>query len=221
LRSSARCWRSSRWSCCCWKVHRCAQACWRCCHPSRAAWCLRIATDIRRAIVRYVFGDLLASVLAGVVTWPRAAFFPLLWALWVALVDFLPQVGGALAGIPTVLFAALRSPMDAIVLAVVFLAYEQPENHVLNPIVMSRTVRTSPLLIFVSVLSTASIGSWVEGAVGAFVAALLASRRKQPSRSWCGRSGSSRRLTQARSKSHRGSSGEIREHVGVDGVDAR
>jgi predicted PurR-regulated permease PerM len=31
--------------------------------------------------------------------------FPLLWGLWVALVDFLPMIGGALAGIPTVLFA--------------------------------------------------------------------------------------------------------------------
>ncbi len=37
--------------------------------------------------------------------------FPFLWGLWVALVDFLPMIGGALAGIPTVLFAlATASP---------------------------------------------------------------------------------------------------------------
>ena len=35
--------------------------------------------------------------------------FPLLWALWVALVDFLPMIGGALAGIPVVIFAAFQS----------------------------------------------------------------------------------------------------------------
>ena len=35
--------------------------------------------------------------------------FPFLWALWVALVDFLPMIGGALAGIPVVLFALTQS----------------------------------------------------------------------------------------------------------------
>jgi predicted PurR-regulated permease PerM len=94
--------------------------------------------------------------------------------VWVALVDFLPQVGGALAGIPTVLFAAMESLTDAAILAAVFIACQQLENHVLNPLVMSRTVRTRPLLIFVSVLVGASLGAAIGGASGAFFAALLA-----------------------------------------------
>ena len=73
--------------------------------------------------------------------------FPLLWALWVALVDFLPMVGGALAGIPTVLFATAHSLTDGIVMAAVFVAYQQLENHVLNPLIMSRTVKVNPLLV--------------------------------------------------------------------------
>jgi predicted PurR-regulated permease PerM len=100
--------------------------------------------------------------------------FPLLWALWVGLVDFLPQVGGALAGIPTVLFATLQSLTAVIVVAVVFVCYQQLENHFLNPAIMSRTVRTSPLLIFLAVLVGGSIGSWVGGAFGALAAALIA-----------------------------------------------
>jgi predicted PurR-regulated permease PerM len=54
------------------------------------------------------------------------------------------------------------------------LAYTQIENHILNPVVMSRTVRVNPLLVFVSVLVGAEIGAWVGGAFGGFVAALLA-----------------------------------------------
>jgi len=100
--------------------------------------------------------------------------FPFLWALWVALVDFLPMIGGALAGIPTILFAAAHSLAAGIVTLVVFLVYTQFENHVLNPVVMSRTVRVNPLLVLVSILVGASIGSWVGGIFGAFVAALLA-----------------------------------------------
>ncbi len=101
--------------------------------------------------------------------------FPLLWGLWVALVDFLPMIGGALAGVPTVLFAFLARGLTAgIVTAVVFAVYTQTENHVLDPVVMSKTVRISPLLVFIAVLAGASIGSLIGGIFGGFVAALLA-----------------------------------------------
>ena len=146
--------------------------------PRSAAWCERVGTEMRQAVVGYVFGDLLTSLIAGVVVgitmWVLGLPFPLLWAVWVALVDFLPQIGGALAGIPTVLFAAMESLTDAAILAAVFIAYQQLENHVLNPLVMSRTVRTSPLLIFLSVLVGGSLGAAIGGASGAFFAALLA-----------------------------------------------
>jgi hypothetical protein len=81
----------------------------------------------------------------------------------VALVDFLPMVGGALAGIPTVLFALGHSLTAGIVTAAVFIAYQQAENHLLNPVIMSRTVKVNPLLILVSVLIGTSIGDWVGG----------------------------------------------------------
>jgi predicted PurR-regulated permease PerM len=100
--------------------------------------------------------------------------FPLLWALWVALVDFIPVVGGALAGIPTVLFAAGHSLSAGIATLIVFLVYTLIENHVLNPIVMSRTVRINPLLVLLSILIGASIGSWIGSSFGAFVLAVVA-----------------------------------------------
>jgi hypothetical protein len=100
--------------------------------------------------------------------------YPFLWALWVALVDFLPMIGGALAGIPTVLFAAAHSLTAGIVTLVVFLVYTQVENHILNPVIMSRTVKINPLLVLLSILVAASIGSWIGGLFGGFVAALLA-----------------------------------------------
>jgi hypothetical protein len=84
------------------------------------------------------------------------------------------MIGGALAGIPTVLFATAHSLTAGIVTLVVFLAYTQFENHVLNPVVMSKTVQINPLLVLVSILVAASIGSWIGGLFGGFVAALLA-----------------------------------------------
>jgi predicted PurR-regulated permease PerM len=125
-----------------------------------------------------MLGNFATSVICGLTVFisllATGVPFPGLWALWVALVDFLPIIGGALAGIPVVLFAAASKGITAgIVVAVVFVVYTQIENHALNPVIMSKTVRISPLLVLLSVLVGASIGAWVGGIFGGFVAALL------------------------------------------------
>ena len=145
--------------------------------PERAAYYRRVAGEISQSATGYALGNLLTSLIAGVVVFVTLTVlgvpFPLLWALWVALVDFLPMVGGALAGIPTVLFALSQSLTAGIVTAAAFIAYQQIENHVLNPVVMSRTVNVNPLLVLLSLLVGTSIGDWVGGFFGSFVAALL------------------------------------------------
>jgi len=146
--------------------------------PERAATVTRLGAQVNRAVTGYMAGNLLTSLIAGTVVFVALFVvgvpFPFLWALWVALVDFLPMIGGALAGIPTVLFATAHSLTAGIVTLIVFLAYTQIENHVLNPVIMSRTVRINPLLVLISILVAASIGSWIGGFFGGFVAALLA-----------------------------------------------
>ena len=147
--------------------------------PGRQATVTRIAADVSGKVTGYMAGNLLTSVIAGTVVFVTLQVlgvpFPLLWGLWVALVDFLPMIGGALAGIPTVLFAFIAGGLTAgIVTAVVFAVYTQIENHVLNPVVMSKTVRINPLLVFIAVLAGASLGSLIGGIFGGFVAALLA-----------------------------------------------
>jgi len=146
--------------------------------PGQAAEVQAIASEVNRSVVGYMLGNFLTSVICGVVVLVDLAVlgvpFPGLWALWVALVDFLPMIGGALAGIPVVLFALTHGVTAGIVTAVVFVVYTQVENHVLNPVIMSKTVRISPLLVLIAVLVGASIGSWVGGLFGGFVAALLA-----------------------------------------------
>jgi predicted PurR-regulated permease PerM len=146
--------------------------------PDRAATVIRVAGDVNRAVTGYMLGNLLTSLIAGVVVFVTLLVlgvpFPFLWGLWVALVDFLPMIGGALAGIPTVIFAAFQSLTAGVVTLVVFLVYTQIENHILNPVVMSKTVRINPLLVLIAVLVSASLGSLVGGLFGGFVAALLA-----------------------------------------------
>jgi predicted PurR-regulated permease PerM len=146
--------------------------------PQRAERYSQIARTVNRSVTGYMFGNLLTSLTCGVVVFVTLLVlgvpFAILWALWVALVDFLPMIGGALAGIPTVLFAAAHSLVAGIVTLVVFLVYTQVENHLLNPVVMSRTVRVNPLLVVIAILVGASLGAWLGGIAGGFVAALIA-----------------------------------------------
>jgi predicted PurR-regulated permease PerM len=146
--------------------------------PARAARVSRVSTLVRKSATGYVLGNALTSLAAGLVVLVTLLImgvpFAFLWALWVALVDFLPVIGAALAGIPTVLFAFGHSPTAGIVTAVVFIVYTQVENHALNPIVMSRTAKINPLTVLVAVLVGAEIGSWVGGLFGGFIGVLLA-----------------------------------------------
>ncbi len=139
--------------------------------PDRAKRYSRIAREVNQSVTGYMLGNFATSVIAGLVVLATLLLlgvpFPFLWALWVALVDFLPMIGGALAGIPVVLFGLTHSVSAGLITAVVFLVYTQVENHVLNPVIMSRTVRINPLLVLVSILFGASLGSWIGPLAGA------------------------------------------------------
>jgi len=138
--------------------------------PAHARRARRILDDVAKSVTGYVIGNFATSVIAGVIC-GSALFilgvpFAVVFGVWVALVDFIPLVGGLLAGVPTVAFAFLHSPTAGIVTLVVFLVYQQVENHALNPLIMSRTVKLNPLWVLLSVLA----GAELAGLVGALLA---------------------------------------------------
>ncbi len=75
----------------------------------RAEHLKQLGNEVSSSLSGFLVGDLITSVIAGVVIFITLELlgvpYPALWATWVGLVDFLPEVGGALAGIPTVCFA--------------------------------------------------------------------------------------------------------------------
>jgi predicted PurR-regulated permease PerM len=90
------------------------------------------------------------------------------------IVDLIPTVGGTLAAIPIVLFAANHSLTAGIVTLIVCAIYSQSELHVLMPFIASRTVRISGTLTFLAVLIGVAVGNLIDGPFGGFAAALLA-----------------------------------------------
>jgi predicted PurR-regulated permease PerM len=146
--------------------------------PAKSAWISRVGAEVSKVSLGYMLGSGIMSLAAGFVIFITlicvSVPFALLFGIWVALVDFLPQIGGALAGIPVVLFALIHSVSAGVVTLVVFMIYTQLENHVLRPIIMSRSVKINALTVFVAILFGAEVGSWVAGDFGGLIGVLLA-----------------------------------------------
>jgi predicted PurR-regulated permease PerM len=138
--------------------------------PERAVQVRRIGQDAARAVTGYMAGNLLISVIAGLVTWIFLTIVGVPFAgvlgLWVGFADLLPLVGATIGAIPTILIAFLTSTGAGIAVVVMYIVYQQVENHVLQPLVMSRTVHLNPLGVLLSVL----VGVELAGFVGALLA---------------------------------------------------
>jgi predicted PurR-regulated permease PerM len=129
-----------------------------------------VGRDCAQAVTGYVFGNLAISFIAGGV-----AYFSLLGlgvpfagvlGLWVGFADLIPLVGATLGAIPTVGVAFLHSITAGIVMAIVFIVYQQFENHVLQPVIMAKTVQLNQLFVLVAALT----GVELFGLVGALLA---------------------------------------------------
>ncbi len=145
--------------------------------PARGERFMRVYYEASHSVTGYVFGDALTSIIAGVVIFVTLIIvgvpYAALLGVWVALVDLLPLVGGLLAGVPVAVFALIHSVPAFVVVVIVFIAYQQVENHVLNPVIMSRTVRLNPLWVLLSVLIAATLGARISPGLGTFVGALI------------------------------------------------
>ena len=145
--------------------------------PEKRESLMRVRHRLVRAITGYVLGNLATSVIAGVVVYLALIIlgvpFAIVLAVWVALVDLLPLVGGLLAGVITVVFALLHSLVAGVVMAIIFVVYQQIENHILNPLVMARAVRLNTLWVLISVLVGADLLGFIGALIGIPAAATI------------------------------------------------
>jgi len=136
-------------------------------HRERAQ---RIGRLAYATVGRYVAGSLLVACVAGIATLIaglilRVPLAPLV-AVWVAIFDLVPQIGGAAGGIPFVLLGLTRGAGTAAACAIFFVLYLQFENHVLSPLIVGRAVSLSPL----ATMTAALVGVSAGGVVGALLA---------------------------------------------------
>ena len=129
-----------------------------------------VAVDCARAVTGYAMGNLLISLVAGTVTFIALSIlgvpFAGVLALFTAFADLIPLVGATLGAIPTIFVSFLHSTTAGIGMLIVYIIYQQFENHVLQVAIMSKTVHINQLVVLVSVL----IGVELLGFLGALLA---------------------------------------------------
>lgn len=152
--------------------------------PTSARRWRRILHQVYLTVGGYVSGALLISLVAGIgsslVLWLLGVPYAFALGLLVALLDLVPLAGATIATVLVSTIAFLDSVPVGIAVLAYFIAYQQIENHVLYPLVYSRTVELSPLVILVAVL----IGASIAGILGALAAIPVAGTIQVLVREW-------------------------------------
>jgi predicted PurR-regulated permease PerM len=138
--------------------------------PATGARIHRVGADCARSVTGYISGNLLISVICGVLTYVVLLIlgipFAGLIALFVGLADLVPLVGATLGGAVAVIAGFLHSTTAGIVVLIFFVVYQQLENHLLQPLIFARTVKLNPLTVIVAIL----LGVELLGVLGALLA---------------------------------------------------
>jgi predicted PurR-regulated permease PerM len=136
----------------------------------RAERIRRVSQDCAKTITGYISGNLLISLICGLLTFGVLAILGIkyagLIALFVGLADLIPLVGATLGAVVAVLAGFTHSVTAGIVVVVFFVVYQQLENHLLQPLIFARTVQLNPLAVLLAIL----IMTELAGILGALLA---------------------------------------------------
>jgi predicted PurR-regulated permease PerM len=118
----------------------------------------------------YVSGAATVAALAGLAAFMMLGVlqieFLLPLALLIALTDLIPLVGATIGALVVTIIVFLDSPEKALAAALFFIVYQQFENFIIYPRVMSRSVDVPPMVAVIAAL----IGAALLGVVGALLA---------------------------------------------------
>lgn len=138
--------------------------------PQGAERIRRVGCECTKTITGYISGNLLISAICGVLTYIVLKIFGVpfaeLIAVFVAIADLIPMVGATIGAVVAGVAALIHSVPASITVIIFFVVYQQLENHLLQPVIFSRTVRLNPLTVLVALL----LATELAGILGALLA---------------------------------------------------
>jgi predicted PurR-regulated permease PerM len=138
-------------------------------------YAISLVNKIQHKMGQWVLGQLVLSVAVFILTYIGLLILGVEYALVLALVagvfEVVPYIGPIIAAIPAIFFAFIQDPPLALAVIILYLIVQQIENHLLVPMIMSKSVGLNPVLVIIGVLIGGSLG----GLLGAIVAIPLLS----------------------------------------------
>lgn len=135
---------------------------------------LRVLGESTDLMANFIVGNLIVSVIAGVVTWVGLSLLGVPYALalaaWVAITDVIPVLGALLGAAGVAAVAIVQSPETLLWSLLLLFAYQQVENFLIAPRVMNKAVDLSPATVIIALM----VGGSLAGLVGALLALPLA-----------------------------------------------
>ena len=144
-------------------------------------------TRVQSAVSGYVRGQILFSTImgtsAGASLWlfgvlgifEEGRTYAVAFGAFFGLMELVPFVGPVLGALPPIVVALFGDPLAAVWVALLFLALQQLEGHVVAPQVFSYTLRINPLLVIFALL----FGAEIYGLVGALIALPIAATLRE------------------------------------------
>lgn len=138
--------------------------------PAQAARTRAVIEDINTRISRYLAVQTLLSILVGVLSWAIMAWmgleFAALWAIVIALFNYIPYVGTIIGIIfPVAMAVAQFGDLNTVLLLLAALGIVQfVVGNILSPQVMGNSLNLSPWVILISLTVWASLWG-IAGAV--------------------------------------------------------
>jgi AI-2 transport protein TqsA len=125
-------------------------------------------------VQRYLVLKTIISLATGTLIGAGAALvgvdFALFWGLLAFVLNYVPNIGSVIAAVPAVAVALLQLGFGhALGLAAIYLAVNMVIGNFIDPIVIGRHLRLSPLIVLMSLV----FWGWVWGPVGMFLAVPL------------------------------------------------
>lgn len=147
------------------------RACYSLAPESRRTRVTYLGDEILRRVGGYVAGVFLVSLCAGVSSFAFLEIvglgqYALALALVVATLDFIPLIGATIGATIVSLIAFATSPTLGLISVAFYICYQQVENYVLYPRIMSSSVDVPGVVTVVAVL----VGGSLLGVVGAMLA---------------------------------------------------
>ena len=129
-----------------------------------------VLIQVERYLVLKTLISLGTGLLIGIGAGVLGVDFALFWGFLAFALNFVPNIGSLIAAIPAVLVALLQlGPGPALALAIVYGVVNVIFGNVLEPIVIGRHLRISPIITLVSLV----FWGWTWGIVGMFLAVPL------------------------------------------------